>query len=917
MLKFLITFIGFLVGTCSINGQTNDINAVRLKYIDWLTDYSVGAYTPTMNSVFNRYMNACTNAETAINTSINFAQPGAPWVMTNDSDDGAFTNLVRNQLFYLVMAYQLKGPIVNGQPSNTRYHDPQLKNLIINVFNYMKDKGINSSTNFGFITNTSQELLFTYTSQFGLRAHLYGISVFLMKEDLVAAGEFSHHMGVLSNVTSFLSPSNPNFNFTYPGFNADVIRGLVETRLCYVLGQDDSESDHLGNMVFLKNFINHSLKISNGWADTIKPDFMAFHHIAAYPNSYGADALNTASVMDYILQGSQYELNTESKYNLKRALLSYAEFSADSEIPRALTGRFPNSTRMNIDPFAILYITNPADNLDAGKLYRRMYVNTVPTASAGTMKRLQFAGQINSTLMPDNPISEGHFIFPYGGINVHKYNGYQVSVKGTSKNIWSYENSSSENIFGRYNSAGTMEIFSAGIPKTRLSNGLGVAGTNGAVTDNGWDWSHLPGVTAAYLPYSILGTGIHRLFSGKNYLIHAKLDQNGVFAMDYKDAHSSTGMVALKTVFFYKDKLLCLGSGISDPGGTYPVHTTIFQTGLQDAATPTYINGNIQTGINTAFVQSSGVHWMTDGVGNGFVIPVQGLQGSLNIKRGTQQSRNQSNTADTQGNYSTAYIDHGTSPVNNSYRYGIILQGGQSGTEAFANNFAGTFDVIQHDNSAHVVRFVGDQIYNYAVFNPAVSFQSDALISVDTPSVIMTEKTDNGSKIKISATTPLTLLQPNESFTYNQIANNAVNTYRLPQTITVKTIIAGHWQLENPIPAVSTAVVGNNTEITFSTKNGLSIQAVLIPNITLSTLKNIKQENRLIIYPNPSDNYLFIDKPMKNKGKLKVYDVAGRDVTSIVQTEDQSERIKLLTEKLSNGIYQICINDTCEKIIKK
>ncbi|WP_051891357.1 chondroitinase family polysaccharide lyase [Chryseobacterium sp. JM1] len=897
--------------------QLSEINNIKTRYTNWLTDNTISSYTPGMVSLLNRYTNGCTNAENYVNTNINFTAPGPVWNMTNSTDNGAAISLVRNQLFYLVMGYHLKGPLVNGQPSNTKYHNPNLKQLILKVFKYMKDKGISSTTNFNFIENPQQELLYTYNSGFGLRAHIYGACVFLMKNELVEAGEFSHHQGVLAKLTNFINPNNPNFHFTFPGFNADVIRALIETRLCYVLGQEDSESGKLANMEFLKNFSNHSLSVSNGWAGTIKPDFMTFHHMTAYPNSYGMDALNSMAIMNYILEESAYKLNATAKANLKAALFAYPKFCADYEIPRALTGRFPNSTGLGRTSFALLYATDPVSNLDAGKFYRRMPDNGSPAPLMGTFMQMKIAAEINNAVTPDTPIVQGHFGFPYGGINIHKYNGYHVAVKGTSNQIWSYENSAFENIFGRYNSAGSMEIFSAGTPKTRLSNGLGVAGTNGAVTDNGWDWAHLPGVTGALVPYTVMAAGTHRLFSGRSFLVHASLDDNEVFALDFKDAHSATPMSALKTVFFFKDKMLCLGSDIKDQGGTYPVHTTLFQTGLAAVTTPTYIDGNQQSGLDVNFSQSSGAHWATDAVGNGFVIPTGDLNGTLNIKRGTQQSRNQANTADTQGNYAIAYIDHGIAPSSGSYRYGVLLQGGSSGTQAFAQNFANYFNIIQQNSSAHVVKFVEDNIYNYVVFNPSSVFQADAVISLDKPAVVMTQKTNAGEKIKVSLTNPLNLLAANENYNFGQLANG-LNPYRTSPVTPVKLTLAGNWQLENPANNVTTISSGGNTVVTFNTKDGKTIQATLVKAVVLGTSETENKNEMFTVYPNPSENIVHIALRNDSKENLKMYSMAGTDVTSGISVlKRQSKKLELNISKLIPGGYTLCLGNECKKIIKK
>ena len=121
---------------------------------------------------------------------------------------------------------------------------------------------------------------------------------------------------------------------------------------------------------------------------------------------------------------------------------------------------------------------------------------------------------------------------------------------------------------------------------------------------------------------------------------------------------------------------------------------------------------------------------------------------------------------DTQGNYTTAYIDHGTAPLLGTYRYGILfLQGGATGTLDFANNLNSYFEVLQQNNMAHVVKFLQENIYNYVIFDPGSVFQSDVLITANKPSIIMTQLLNSGNILKISLTNPnLGLLADDEVY---------------------------------------------------------------------------------------------------------------------------------------------------------
>lgn len=818
--------------------QLSDINNIKTKYRNWLTGENLDYSNSQVNERYSRYL---TNGIAAKNLSAyDFNNPGALWNFTVTADQNAYQVIVEQKLIRLVFLYQLKGSVTNPNPD---YHSPALRDTILSLFNYMKAKGISSTTDFAYLAIPATEEVITSGHGICLRSSAYATSVLLMKDELIAAGEFDHHMGALKTLTAFISPEYPDFHFTNPGFNTDIIRSSIQQRLCYILAQEDSDTTKIANMDFLKRYIDNALKISNGWNDCIKPDFITYHHRGAYSNSYGVDALHQSSIMNMMLKNTAYELNTEAQNNLKKAILNYSKFSKGFEMPLGLAGRFPTNTDSYNDlrpALAFLYVTDPVANADAGREFLRLW-NISPTANLNLLRQnvisitmvytpggvMDILQTLNSGLTAQPEIAEGQFNFPYAGLSVHKYNGFQASAKGTSKNIWHFENSATENVFGRYTSAGAIELLTSG-----NSNGF---------TENGWDWSHVPGTTVAYLPLNILSTGKMREMNGKPFLTHASLDNNGVFGIDYKDYNSATGMTALKSNFFFKDMILCLGSNIRDTNGTYPIQTTLFQTNLTDINTPTYVNGNTATGTSYNFSQTGGGFWATDATGNGYVVPANSSNtDAITINRTVQNSRNNSNTADTSGNFTTAYINHGIAPAQAKFQYAIVMQGGQTTTQQLANNFSSYFKIYHQNSQAHIIEYVPESIFGYVIFNPAAVFNYDVVVSVDKQTTIMTQKVDGGNKLKVSLTNPnLGLLTANETYTWNQISGQNSILNRAPQTEIVTLTIVGKWVLASPANNVTTAFDGNNTKIAFKTINGLTIQTELVkPSSTIKPKDN-------------------------------------------------------------------------------
>ncbi|MEI6948633.1 chondroitinase family polysaccharide lyase [Paraflavisolibacter sp. H34] len=815
--------------TVADNGPLGGIGA---RYRSWLLDEGADYSIAAVRDRYNRFISSGLSARNL--SGYDLLQPGAAWnFRTSSADETSFSNLVEQKLIRLVFLYQLKGP---ASAPNPNYHSPTLKDTILSVFNYLQAKGVGSTTDF-VIDETGATESVDINNSVALRTSSYATAVLLMKDELKAAGAFPHHLATLQALTYFLDPAFPGFRFTYPGFNTDVVRVSTQQRLCYILAQDDTCSNRTANMDHLKNFLDNAVQISRGWSDCIKPDFSTYHHRGVYSNTYGENALHQVAILNLMVKGTPYELDATAQSNLKAAALAYNQFCQGFEMPRSLGGRFPLNTDAANDirpTYAYLYLADPVANEDAGREFVRLWnistaANTAliqsntlsinPFHSVGGIQ--QMCAVLNAGLSPLPECLQGQFNFPYAGLSVHKHNGYQVSVKGTSKYIWHYENSATENIFGRYTSAGSLEILATGSPLTHESNGY---------TENGWDWSRTPGVTAAYLPLSVLGTGTHRLFSGKSFLAHASLDNEGVFAMDYQDKNSATPMTGRKTVFFFKDKLLCMGSNFTNPAGTYPLQTTLFQTALADTNTTTYVKGEAATGSAYSFTQTGGGFWATDAAGNGYVVPASAANtDSITVFRTIQQSRNQANTATTTGHFTTAYINHGVAPAHARYVYGLALQAGAAGTRDFADNFDTYFHVLQQDSSAHIGRYVPDSTYGYAIFNPAARFSYDLVKSVDKPAVVMTQKTEHGNRLKLSLTNPdLGLLASHENYTFNQITGNPSILYRTPPVEVVRLTLSGKWLLENPVSNVTATISGDSTEVSFSTTNGFTIQTSLV-----------------------------------------------------------------------------------------
>jgi chondroitin-sulfate-ABC endolyase/exolyase len=916
MKQLYVVILILFLSDMSLSQQAS-INILKEKYIEWLIGKPTDYNTPEVVERYNRYIINGNNARDL--SAYDFQNPGAVWDLTQTADKSAYSTLVETKLIRLVTLYKLQGPA--GTP-NPNYNSSGLRDTILDIFQYMKDKGVGPSTNFNMYEDASLEIVEIYNSV-ALRSSSYSASILLMKEELKLVGEFDHHMGALNKLTSFLASNNPLFNFTYPGFNTDVIRSLSVQRFCYVLALDDTVSTRPQEMTHFQNFLNNAMKISRGWSDCIKPDFITYHHKGAYTNTYGINALQILSILNWTLSGSPYELNQEAQLNLRNAVLNYSKLCMDFEMPRGTSGRFPldlsalNSLRL---AHAYVFLSNTTQNVDCGKEFIRLWgISTAQntnlirsaTTSINLLHGLQGPRHFVETIQSGLPAAlkiEGHFGFPYAGLSVHKRTDFQLNFKGSSKYIWDYENSATENVFGRYLSAGGMDILCNESPVSYDASGLPLIG---------WDWSHFPGTTVTYLPFTQLGPSNHRLFSKGNFIGNASLDKNGTFVLDYRDNYSTTRMSALKSYFAVDNKILCLGSAIQDTNGTYPIHTTLFQTKLAHPDSVTTINGVTQTGLGTNFSQNGGGIWMTDAMGNGYIIPNVGANtDEIRIKRELQNSMNQSNTAATSGNFASAFINHGAAPLNASYQYIVVAKGNLTEIQAIALQPTNYFEVLQCDRKAHAAKYVPDSIFSYTVFDTTSVFLADYLRKVNHPSVVLTQEIDSGEKLKISLTNPdLGMIDESEFYQYNQIGNNPSVQYRVPQPKIITITLAEEWELDQISNGLSSSFDGTFTYLQVETINGMTVQTLLKRVIPVPNgVKEVFQKNSVLLYPNPTDSKvtLVFDQPAERK--VSIENILGEKIVGYQIHEAQTE---LDLNQLSSGVYYVHISENGKQFLKK
>ena len=603
-----------------------------------------------------------------------------------------FQSVFQGVLLRLVLDYRLNG-------------NEDAKDRVLDVFDYLHDQGWADGSGVGAMHHEF------------LRVAGYAHAVYLMRDVLQSKGMLARELATLKWFSMFGELyEDPQV----PGANADFLRSVAMYRLLCILIMDDSP-EKVANMRCYVAWLNNALSIAPGWLDTIKPDFVGFHHRGIYANAYAPNAFHVASVLVYLLYDTPFAVAEDKRDNLKQALLTSRIMANTYDISMAVNGRFPRNTAVatkllpaymyvalsypSVDAElsgAFMQLWKPDSQLLIEDLFQQVSVRLMYLHTPGAMQMMtDFASAGHASEAPPS----GHWTLPYGALSIHRRGDWMVSMKGWSKYVWDYESSGRNNPLGRYLSYGSMLIYASGDPVGREASGL---------VRDGWDWSMWPGTTAIRLSHEQLKhEGRDRNFSDETFVGGVSLEgQDGVFALKLHDTRFNTSFRAVKTVFCFDDVLVSLGSGIENDDGGHVTVTPLFQAAISQDR-PTGVNGERVGAIPYAFSGTKGQRaWVMDSLGNGYVIP----DGSdLRVQREVQVSKNYGRDSGGTGAFELAYLDHGPMPQGKSYHYAVLVQGSPDRVRTFAS--APEYDVWQQDSEAHIVHHRGMKATGYALFD--------------------------------------------------------------------------------------------------------------------------------------------------------------------------------------------------------
>jgi chondroitin-sulfate-ABC endolyase/exolyase len=478
----------------------------------------------------------------------------------------------------------------------------------------------------------------------------------------------------------------------------------------------------------------------------LKPDGATYHHGGHYFHYAFAAMPGLASTVQR-LSGTPWRLSPEAHERVRRGLLAQRLFCNQREVPLSISGRMPfvqYSMRILPEGLDAMARSGTPDGTRAvDPVAAAAYLRLEPQAAAREPYR--------SLGIKPEPEPNGTFVMPYAALLSHRCDTWLASVHGQSKYLWGVERQGKVNCFGLFQGLGSLEIMAGGSPVSAQGSGREAGG---------WDWRRFEGVTAPQLPLSRMDQEWTSPYSPETFvggLSHQ--GRQGLFAMALNQPMPGQKTLAgRKSWFFSDDRVLCLGSDISCDETAYPTQTTLCQRRLSGAAggfAPTTLDGADFAGFpEQRALDPAQPHWFLDVQQTGYYVPAGQ---AATVARRHQVSRNYCDQGDTEGDFLTAWLDHGPAPRAAGYEYMLVVRATPEAMRQVAA--APPYRVLQRDQAAHIVWDTIGRRWGCVLFAAqelaahAVGDERLPIKAADRPCLVMAEAMPDG-RLALSVADP-------------------------------------------------------------------------------------------------------------------------------------------------------------------
>lgn len=597
----------------------------------------------------------------------------------------------------------------------------------------------------------------------------------------------------------------------------DVLNTLIEGLLatCLVPGPWEQRVARLRSF---GAWINEAHEYTNGIVGGYKPDGFYFHHMGPYP-AYGRDALSGSIPVMVDVSGTPFGLLPPAQAVLRNGLLTMRTVADTYEWPIGLTARHPIGTdgiKPLINSLALLGRTNLDGSGDIDEEMAAAFRRLVrPSSSSWQKTQDQFFS--DNGIEPEQA-PQGNWQYGYAALGIHRRDEWLASVKGHNRYLWSTEIYEADNLYGRYQSYGQIEVQSVADAEdliTHEANGW---------TQPGYDWNHIPGATTIVLPFedlrADLGGTIQQMpltesaFGGAGSLTgHATVFGMHLLEHPYFNPTHTARISAL----LVGDRVIALGSDIQNDDGAHPTHTTLFQMTPETMTEPQAV--------------SKGSNWATDPAGNGYVVSL----GAMTARTAPQTGPDQDGKSEgATRNYSLGWIDHGTRPEDAGYEYALLVGAGADDTRKFAEAMTGDdkpYTVKQRDSVAHVVADHASGVTAHVVFQAGEDLAATSVVRQATrPCLVLMHASQE--RVSLSVTDPdLHLYDGKDPDQYDKDGNYTgdFSSYSRPwrnspsKETELSIVLRGAWS-STGVDGITVAPEGSDTRVTLITQHAASVE---------------------------------------------------------------------------------------------
>ncbi|MFB9898411.1 chondroitinase family polysaccharide lyase [Hallella seregens] len=561
--------------------------------------------------------------------------------------------------------------------------------------------------------------------------HHYGYSLrdmypayFLMKDVLRKAGKLAE---AERTMIWYAQTNEVYIRPVINGMDMDTFNTAASGCMASILLMEDSP-EKVQYLRSMARWLDWGARPAQGLMDSFKSDGSAYHHCNNYP-AYAVGGLNGVTQMIYMLSGTSFAVGQLAHETVKKALLAMRFYCNRNHFPLSMSGRHPDGMG-HLTPvhYALMAFSGTPDKKstidpEMGAAFIRLMPEPKSALERKFFSRLQGMG-IKAEIDP-----EGNMALGYACVGVQRRQNWAAVVRGHSRYLWAAEHYVGENLYGRYMAHGCLQILTAPLGQT-------VTPLTSGWQEPGFDWNRIPGTTTIHLPYEDLKAKIRNidisagveemLLSDESFAGGlSQVGQNGNFAMKLHEHDKYNGSLHARKSWHAVDGLIvCLGSNICDTVKTHPTETTVFQLTVDGSEAHNFWDAAPREG-----------HVWMDPAGTGYYTPGN----PVFDKAYPQHSVDQGTGQPTQADWVSLTYNHGMAPHDAGYEYAVMPQTTKEDMQAFAAQ--PTYEVLQCDSMAHVVRFKGQNTVSYVLFEtPRTLLPGSILAKADTSCLVMVKQ---------------------------------------------------------------------------------------------------------------------------------------------------------------------------------